>query len=158
VPLEFHLIRFIVGTGDDDLRNESTATADVFLKNGEQFTVTLKAKNAGSWGNGTVNGPLDFDIPSTVTTLPTPTQALSGVQINLIQGGSFPETDDNWDITTLQVSLFNPGSPQFCQLDLVGEFQLQDGSTGLVRLSGSKGSSGNGPSSPIYSPGPNSGC
>jgi Pro-kumamolisin, activation domain len=158
VPVEFHQIRFIVGTGGDDLRNDSTATADVSLKNGEQFTVTLKAKNAGSWGNGTVNGPLDFDIPSTVTTLPTPTQALSGVQINLIQGGSFPETDDNWDITTLQVSLFNPGSPQFCQLDLVGEFQLQDGSTGLVRLSGSKGSSGNGPSSPIYSPGPNSGC
>jgi hypothetical protein len=156
--LEFHLIRFIVGTGDDDLRNDSTATVDVFLKNGEQFIVTLKAKDAGSWEKGTVQGPLDFAIPSTVTTLPTPTQAVSGVQINLIQGGSFPETPDNWDISTLQVSLFNPGSLQLCQLDLVGNFELQDGSTGLVRLSASAGRSGNGPSSPIYSPGPNSGC
>jgi hypothetical protein len=152
VPLEFHQIRFIVGTGDDNLRGDSTATANVFLKDGEQFTVTLKAKDAGSWDNGTVHGPLDFDIPSTVTMLPTPSQALSAVQINLIQGGSFPETDDNWDITTLQVSLFNTGSLQLCQLDLVGNFRLGDGSNGLVRLTGSDGSS------PKYPTGRNSGC
>lgn len=157
-PVEFHQIRFIVGTGGDDLRGDSTATADVFLKNGEQFTVTLKAKNAGSWDNGSIHGPLDFDIPGTVT-LPTPTEALSGVRINLIQGGSFPETDDNWDINSLQASLFNTGSEQLCQLNLVGNFQLQDGSTGLVRLSGSPGSSGVGPSSPKYATGgPDSGC
>lgn len=157
-PVEYHQIRFIIGTGGDNLRGDSTATADVFLKNGGQFTVTLKAKDAGSWDNGSIHGPLDFSIPSTVT-LPTPTDALSGVRINLIQGGSFPETDDNWDINSLQVSLFNPGSGQLCQLDLVGNFELQDGSTGLVRLSGSAGSSGVGPSSPIYATGgPDSGC
>lgn len=156
-PASLTLIRFIVGTGGDDLRGDSTATADVFLKNGGQFTVTLKAKNAGSWDNGTTHGPIDFDIPGTVT-LPTISEGLSGVQINLIQGGSFPETDDNWDISTLQVSLFNPGTPQVCQLNLVGSSELQDGSTGLVRLSGSPGSSGVGPSSPIFKTGPGSGC
>lgn len=150
-------IRFIVGTGGDDLRGDSTATADVFLKNGGQFTVTLKSKNAGSWDNGTTQGPIDFDIPSSVT-LPTVGDGLSGVRINLIQGGSFPETDDNWDISTLQVSLFNPGSPQVCQLNLVGNSELQDGSTGLVRLSGSAGSSGVGPTSPVFSTGSGSGC
>jgi len=46
VPVEFHLIRFIVGTGHDDLRSDSTATANVFLVNGEQFTVTLRARDA----------------------------------------------------------------------------------------------------------------
>jgi hypothetical protein len=119
--------------------------------------VTLKAKDAGSWDNGTIHGPLDFDIPGTVT-LPTPTEALSGIRINLIQGGGFGETADNWDITSLQVSLFNTGSEQLCQLNLVGSFQLQDGSTGLVRLSQSAGSSGVGPSSPTYPTGRNSGC
>ena len=151
------LIRFVVGTGGDDLRGDSTATADVFLKNGGQFTVTLKANNAGSWGNGSINGPIDIAIPNTVT-LPTIAEGLSGVRINLIQGGSFPETDDNWDISMLQVGLLNPGQPAVCQLNLIGNDELQDGSTGLVRLSGSAGSSGVGPSSRIYSTGLDSGC
>jgi Pro-kumamolisin, activation domain len=156
-PASLDLIRFIVGTGDDNLRNDSTATANVFLKNGGQFTVTLKAKNAGDWENGTTHGPIDISIPDTVT-LPTIAEGLSGVQINLIQGGGGLETDDNWDISTLQVSLFNPGTSQVCQLNLVGSSELQDGSTGLVRLSGSAGGSGVGPSSPIFKTGPGSGC
>lgn len=156
-PTSLSLIRFIVGTGGDDLRDDSTATANVFLDNGGEFTVTLKAKNAGDWGNGSTHGPIDFAIPNTVT-LPTNTQGLSGVQITLVQGGGFGETPDNWDISTLQVSLFNPGAPQDCQLNLVGDSQLQDGSIGLVRLSASAGSSGVGPMSPIFKTGPGSGC
>jgi Pro-kumamolisin, activation domain len=144
-------IRFIIGTGGDDLRNDSTATADVFLKNGGQFTQTIHPQNSGSWGNGSTQGPIDLAIPNNVIP-PTTLEGLSGVRINLIQGGSFPETDDNWDISTLQVSLFNPGSEQVCQLNLVGTLQLQDGSTGLVRLTGSAGSS------PTYKTGPGSGC
>lgn len=155
--LPLALIRFVVGTGGDNLRGDSTATATVFLKNGGTFTVTLKAKDAGSWDNGSINGPIDIPIPNTVT-LPTTTQGLSGVQINLIQGGGFGETADNWDISLLEVSLFNPGTAQACQLNLVGTSELQDGSTGLVRLSESAGSSGNGPSSPIFTTGPGSGC
>jgi hypothetical protein len=146
VPIEFHQIRFIVGTGDDDLLNDSKPTANLFLMNGQSFTVTLKDKNAGSGDNGSVSGPLNFNMPSTVTTLPTPSQALSGVQINLIQGGSFLETNDNWSIGFLQVVLFNPGKLELCQLDLVGTNRL------LVRLKGSV------PTSPKYSPGPSSGC
>ncbi|KAK0512863.1 hypothetical protein JMJ35_004880 [Cladonia borealis] len=158
VPVEFNWIRFIVGTGDDNLRNDSTATAKVTLVNGHFFTVTLKAKDHGSLANGSTQLPLDFFIRHNVPTLPTPTQALAGVQINLFQGGSFPETAENWVVATLQVSLFNTRQPQFCQLDLVGSSKLQDGSTGLVRLSESAGPSGNGPSSPVYQPGPASGC
>ena len=65
---------------------------------------------------------------------------------------------DNWDIANLQVSLFNPGSTQVCQLNLIGTSVLQDGSTGLVRLSKNADSSGNGPSSPIFPTGLGSGC
>jgi hypothetical protein len=155
-PVECTTIRFIIGTGGDDLRNDSTSTADVFLKNGEEFTLTLKAKNAGTWNNGSIT-TLDLNIPSSVT-LPTPTEGLSGVRINLIQGGSFPETADNWDINTLQVSIATAGGPQICQLNLVGTDTLQDGSTGLIRLSQNAGSSGSGPSSPVYATGPAGGC
>lgn len=152
------LVRFIVTTGDDNLRNDSSATADVFLKNGGTFTVTLKTENGGSWGNGSVTGPLDFPIPSTVT-LPTQQQGLSGVRINLGEHPHGSETPDNWDIAALQVSLFNPGSEQVCQLNLVGSSKLQDGSTGLVRLSNSPGGSGVGQHSPIFPcGGPESGC
>ena len=81
----------------------------------------------------------------------TQSKGLTGVRINLVQHN--PDwSADNWDIANLQVSLFNPGSPQVCQLNLVGTSVLQDGSTGLVRLSKNAGSSGNGPSSPIFQP------
>jgi hypothetical protein len=156
-PLPLTLIRFTVGTGDDNLRGDSTATATAFLKNGGQFTVTLKPKNTGSWDNDSTHGPFDFAIPDTVT-FPTADEGLSGVRLNLIQGGSFPETADNWDISTLQVSLLSPGSPPVCQLNLTGKSRLQDGSTGLVRLSASAGTHGDGPSSPVFSTGPGSGC
>jgi hypothetical protein len=88
----------------------------------------------------------------------TQTKGLTGVRINLVQQHNPDWSADNWDIQILQVLLFNPGSPQVCQLNLIGTSVLQDGSTGLVRLSKSAGSSGNGPSSPIYSTGPGSGC
>jgi hypothetical protein len=156
-PQSLSLIRFTIGTGGDNLRGDSTATATVLLKNGGQFTITLKPKNAGSWDNDTTHGPLDFAIPDTVT-LPTASEGLSGVRINLIQGGSFPETADNWDITTLAVSLLSPGGQPVCQLNLTGKAKLQDSSTGLVRLSASAGTHGDGPTSPLFSTGPGSGC
>jgi len=83
------------------------------------------------------------------------------VRINMQQGNySFPCDPDNWDIYSLNVSLVAPSlvvNP-LCQLNLVGTSQLQDGSLGLVRLSETQGSSGNGPSSPIYNTGAGSGC
>jgi hypothetical protein len=78
------------------------------------------------------------------------------VRINQVQNN--PDCcADNWDIADLFVNLLNPGSPQVCQLNLVGNFRLQDGSTGLVRLSKSPGSSGVGPSQ-VFPTGAASGC
>jgi hypothetical protein len=137
--------------------NDSTAVAHVFLPDGSSFPVILKEANAPSWDNGSVHGPLDFAIPTTVT-LPTMASGLAGVQIQLIQGDGLFETADNWDIAALQVSLFSPGTPQVCQLNLLGQNTLQDGSRGLVRLSDTAGNSGVGPRSPTYATGPGSGC
>jgi hypothetical protein len=155
--LPLSIIRFTIKTGDDNLRSDSTATATVILENGGQFTVTLKPKNQASWDNWTVHGPLDFAIPTTLT-LPTMTQGLQSVQINLIQGGNITETADNCDVVTLQVSLLSPNTEPVCQLNLTGDAVLQDGSHGLFRLSQTAGSHGDGPHSPVFTTGPGSGC
>ncbi len=83
---------------------------------------------------------------------------MQSVKINLIQGGNWTETADNWDVVTLQVGLLNPDTNPVCQLNLTGDAKLQDGSHGLFRLSATAGSSGDGPHSPTYMTGPGSGC
>lgn len=158
------LIRFIIITGNDDAGgglHGSTQTADCFVPGGGVFTLTLRNSGDANWDSGSTH-QVDFPIPATdnngnpVPTL-TQTKGLTGVRINLVQHN--PDwSADNWDIANLQVSLFNPGSPQVCQLNLIGTSVLQDGSTGLVRLSKNAGSSGNGPSSPTFPTGPGSGC
>lgn len=157
------LIRFIISTGGADLGgglHGSGATATVTLKNGGTFSVTLKTASQANWPNGSVN-ELTFPIPPTDSNgnpvLLTQNVGIAGVVINQVQSNP-GWSANNWDIAALQVGLLNPGSPAVCQLNLVGENVLQDGSTGLVRLSLTAGSSGNGPSSPFYATGPGSGC
>ena len=158
------LIRFIITTGNDDAGgglHGSSQTADCFVPGGGVFTLTLRNSGDGNWDNGSTH-EVDFPIPATDNNgnpvpMLTQTKGLTGVRINLVQHN--PDwSADNWDIANLQVTLFNPGSPQVCQLNLVGTSVLQDGSIGLVRLSKSAGGSGNGPSSPIFTTGPGSGC
>lgn len=158
------LIRFVITTGQADLGgglHGSGATATVALMNGDTFTLTLKTTSQSNWNNGSIN-TLDFPIPAVddqgnpIAPL-TQTNGIAGVTINQVQSNP-GWSANNWDIAAIQVSLFNPGSPQVCQLNLVGTSILQDGSTGLVRLSLTAGSSGNGPSSPEFLTGPGSGC
>jgi hypothetical protein len=172
----FRVIRFIIGTGDADLRGNggfgtgckgSGCTADVFWPGGGTSTFTLKPIDTDeSWNNWTSTGPIDFPIPATDNSgNPVPvlneSQGIVGVRLNQQQGNySAPCGPNNWDIASLSVSLVAPTLviKPLCQLNLVGTAHLQDGSTGLVRLSNSAGSSGNGPSSPIYTTGAGSGC
>jgi hypothetical protein len=158
----FAKIRFTIKTGDDDAgggANGSDLTADVFLKlqdgTSPKFTVTLRQRSEPHWDNQSTH-TVDVQIPS----FASPLVGIAGVQINLIQDN--PDISaDNWDIASLSVSLFKPPSDNksLCQLDLVGTTKLQDGSTGLVRLSKNPGDSGNGPSSPVFHPGGSgSGC
>jgi hypothetical protein len=151
-------IRFTIVTGDDDAgggQNGSTQTADVLLQDGTSFTVTLRNSNEHNWDNGSTH-EVTFPIPNTVVPPLTQSRGIAGVRINLVQDN--PDiAADNWDIADLFVNLLNPGSPQVCQLNLVGSSRLQDGSTGLVRLSKNPGSSGVGPSQ-VFPTGAASGC
>jgi hypothetical protein len=139
----------------------------VFWPGGGMSTFTLKPANTSEgWENWTTAGPIDFPIPATdITGNPVPvltaSQGIEGVRINMQEGNyTFPCTADNWDIFSVNVSLVAPTLvvKPLCQLNLEGTAELQDGSIGLVRLSESQGSSGNGPSSPIYPTGADSGC
>jgi hypothetical protein len=158
----FAKIRFTIKTGDDDAgggAHGSDQTADVFVKlqdgTSTKFTVTLRQRSEPNWDNQSTH-TVDFQIPS----FASPLIGIAGVQINLNQDN--PDiAAGNWDIASLFVSLFNPPSDNnsACQLKLAGNTRLQDGSTGLVRLSKDPGDSGNGPSSPRYDPaGSGSGC
>jgi hypothetical protein len=152
------LIRFTVVTGDDNAGgglNGSTQTSDVLLQDGTSFNVTLRNSSESNWDNGSTH-EVTFPVPNTVNPPLTQAHGIAGVRINLVQ--SNPDwSADNWDIADLFVNLLNPGSPQACQLNLVGTNRLQDGSTGLVRLSKNPGGSGVGPSATFLT-GAASGC
>ena len=156
------LIRLVISCGDDGCGgglHGSDQTADLLLKDGSSFTVSLRHRSEPNWDKHT-DHTIDRQVPATVLPPLTESNPLSGVRINLIQDN--PDfSADNWDITALSVSLYNPpfdDTRAVCQLKLVGGAKLQDGSTGLVRLSKSAGDSGNGPSSPVFATGPGSGC
>jgi hypothetical protein len=148
-PLD--LIRFVISTGGDDLRNNHCCgcggtglTADVLLNDGTSFPVTLKPTGTDDkWDNNTTTSPLDFPIPTNVTL--TQSQGIAGVKLTIHEDYSTGCGPDNWDMTALNVSLFNPpfnSSTSVCQLALTGSNNLQDGSTGLIRFSENPGGSG----------------
>ena len=158
------LIRFIITTGSDDAGgglHGSSQTADCFVTGGAFFTLTLRNRSDSNWDNGSTH-ELVLQIPATDNNgnpvpILTQTTGLTGVRINQVQ--SNPDfSADNWDVANLQVSLFDPGSPAACQLNLVGTSILQDGSTGHIRLSKHADDKGSGPNSPIFKTGLGSGC
>ena len=155
-------IQFVIETGNDDAGgglNGSTQTADVLLHNGKSFTVTLRNSGDPNWDNWSTH-TVSVSVPIEVGLYPSQPNGIAGIRLNLVQGNP-SWSADNWDVASLAVTLLNePQDPVLspCQLRLVGHQQLQDGSTGLVRLSQSAGSSGNGPSSPVYTTGHGSGC
>jgi len=147
------LIRFVISTGDDNLRGNvccgcggTGLTGTVLLQDGTSFALNNPLKPTGTnddWENFTTTSPMDFPIPSNVTL--TPSSGIKGVTLTIHEDYSFGCGPDNWDLTTLDVSIFNPPfhtSTATCQLALTGTSTLQDGSKGLTRFSNSPGGSG----------------
>jgi hypothetical protein len=99
---KFDSIRFVVHTGGDDLRGDSSATAELFSVNGQALqTVTLKTQKAGGWSNN-----------STHTVAAKLTQSLSAdeigrIAVTLTSHNGFLETDDNWNINEITIQLYN---------------------------------------------------
>ena len=150
------LIQISVTTGNDDAGgglHGSSQSATIFLKDGGSFNLNLRNSSEPNWGNWSTH-TIPFPIPATDNSgnpIPplTPVSGIAGVQLHLNQGNP-GWSADNWDIFALRVALSTPGFPPVCQLCLIGNSTLQDGSTGLVRLSLNADASGNGPDSPVF--------
>jgi len=120
-------IQLSIGTGGDDLRGDSSATAALQGPGGASFeTVTLKTQGQASWGNNSghiVVAP--FNQASQT--------ALGQVAITLTSHDSFPETPDNWNIQNLTATVFSPTGGILCQQSLSGNplARLTGAGTGL---------------------------
>lgn len=113
----FGLIDVLIATGGDDLRGNSGLTMEIFVPGSNAaFAQTLKNSGDPSW-DGAVHD-FHIPIPNSVSPPLTETNGLVKVRLTLHENYSFPDTADNWDITGLNVRLFNPGSQEFCQIDL----------------------------------------
>lgn len=149
-----------VTTGDDnagDGQNGSEQSITIFLRDGGSFTLTLRIASQPHWENWTTQN-IPFSIPShddAGKPIPplTPIAGIKGAQLNHTQ--SNPDiAADNWDVFALAVTLSTPGFPAVRQIALLGNSKLQDGSTGVVRLSKNADNKGSGPHSPVYAPMP----
>lgn len=120
----FSQIQFTIVTGGDDLRGDSSATATLQAANGAPLQViTLKTQNDGGWGNFSthvVNANLN----------PARTAAsIARIAITLTSHNGFGESDDNWNVQSVVVTLSNGGG---------GAIQLMSSSGDpLARLTGS---------------------
>lgn len=102
-------IHFEIVTGHDNLRGDSQALAHVHLPDGSVSTMTLKAHGAPEWQAGSTHS-LDFAVPQIHPPL-TEFHGITGVVLQLVAGdGEVFASADNWDIDTLAVSLFSPGT------------------------------------------------
>jgi hypothetical protein len=118
----FNQITFNIGTGGDDLRGDSSAVANVVV-NGQTQTFTLKAQSDGGWGNNS-----DHVKTFNISGPPQPRSAFGPIKIILTSHNSFFETDDNWNIQSVNISL-NGSSGSACLLKQSGN--------PLARLTGS---------------------
>ena len=101
----FNQVQFVIGTGSDDLRGDSSATATLKGTNGTVLQVIdLKPQSKSDWGN---NSSHTVDAPLTTPLKPSD---IVQIVITLTSHNGFGETDDNWNVNSVNVSLSNNGS------------------------------------------------
>ena len=99
----FNHVTFTIVTDGDDLRGDSSAVATIALPSGTQ-SFTLKGQNEGPWGNNTTHTK-SFAISGPAQ----PLSAFGAVKISLTSHNGIFETDDNWNIQSVEVALSGPG-------------------------------------------------
>jgi hypothetical protein len=121
-------LELTIVTGGDDLRGDSSATAYIIVGDGgrtSEYSTQLKSETDSSWDNDSTHGPIVWNMPPGVTT-----DNLSRLGIRMHSHENFPETSDNWDITSVLVTY---------PIDGGGQAVLVDSSGGpLARLTGSE--------------------
>jgi pimeloyl-ACP methyl ester carboxylesterase len=105
VAQSFNQIQFVIGTGGADLRGDSAATATLKAANGSTLqTITLYNGSGSGWSNSSSH---------TVTAKLSPALSrsqIASIEIKQIEHNSGFETDNNWNVNSVTVSLLNNGS------------------------------------------------
>jgi hypothetical protein len=113
-PNALKQIEFVIVTGSDDLRGDSSATATIKAPNGSVLQViTLKAQNQSGWNNNSTHDLIFALNP------PQPLSQLQNILITLTSHDSFGETDDNWNIQSVNITAFDP-QPAQCLINSGG--------------------------------------
>jgi hypothetical protein len=99
---KFNQVSFDIVTGGDDLRGDSSATATICFPGGSQ-TFTLKSQSDGGWDNNS-----DHVKTFSITGPALPLSFFGSITITLTSHNSWPETDDNWDIQSVRVTVTGP--------------------------------------------------
>lgn len=119
-------VSITIGTGDDDLRGDSTSTAYILVQVGDdlrEFSTMLKSEKDESWDNNTTHGPITWNLPAGVTD-----QNLERFGIRMQSHPKGLETGDNWNMNTISVTYPD---------DVGGQTQLIDQAGGpLFRFTG----------------------
>jgi len=118
----FNQITFNIGTGGDDLRGDSSATASIVLPGGTQ-TFTLKAQSDGEWANNS-----DHVKTFAIAGAAQPLSAFGPITFTLTSHNSFTETDDNWNIQNVDITVSGSSGSAVV---------LNRGGNPLARLTGS---------------------
>jgi microsomal dipeptidase-like Zn-dependent dipeptidase len=123
----FNQIQFIIGTGSDDLRGNSSADVTLLSPNGNTLqTFTIKTEHQSeSWPNNSTH---------TVSALLKPPNRLceiGHIELTLHSHNHGVETDDNWNVESVHVSLSDNGGPATRWLNIAGD--------PVARLTGSLG-------------------
>jgi len=112
----YNQIRFVIETGDDDLRGNSTADAHLFAANDVKIQdIQLKNGKQGDWNNNTTHTVIEtLEHPVTAT-------AIGKVNISMESHNGFAQTDDNWNVQAVTITLLGPGGAEKELMYFVGD-------------------------------------
>jgi hypothetical protein len=123
VATTFNQIEFTIQTGGDDLRKSSSAIATLKNPHGDKIEeITLKGHNQGSFDNNSthkVSGALNR---------PLTRKDIGEIVIELQEHNGFGQSDDNWNVQSVAVTLSNKGRNETLIMYFSGD--------PLVRLTG----------------------
>jgi hypothetical protein len=101
----FSRIEFTIQTGGDGLRGNSSVTATLMSANGTILQVLpLKDQNQPGWDNNSTN-TVSLELKQ-----PQHPCEIQHVQITLESHNGFGETDDNWNVQSVNIALSNNGA------------------------------------------------
>jgi hypothetical protein len=132
-PQTFRSITFNVTTGGDDLRGDSDAKAVAHYKQGTTEPFELKGEGGGSWGNNSNH------VVTRNLLVPRPASDFATIDVTLTSHNHVFETDDNWNIQDIAVSVTGPNGSACLFKGSGNPFVRLTGSAGTVTLHPTQG-------------------